>query len=362
MRHKRLKARFCFTCYTAYRNGVLVPLERVSSVLAHLRDDTGLDLPRVPAPKPLARRACEVVGPRWCSGPVQNAHFFAQEDHAHHPLLHHPDNIFTICRSHHRRIDQRRTGYDFAGPALRMNEPPGRQGRLSLSYAFWTLENVKPTLWEKAFKVGILLEARIGERRVEPKDTTVPVSLFYAWLHKDLGNAAGIRAFKNVIYRYDEWAYRPPGPNGEGGDSRTYFVDAEVVRRIQAGQHLELQGDEVRYVMAFLLQRRGHTLNEISRQLRRHKERLRTVSTVSGWVKRGRDLIEGVMDVDDIVLDAPNTTSVESPTSAHGVQINAKLDSRGKLTIPAATRRAIGVRVGEWVRLEVERLPDSPGS
>jgi hypothetical protein len=336
----------------------MVPLERISSTLVHLRDNTGLDLQRVPAPKPLAHPACEVVGPRWCSGPIQHAHFFAQEDHAHHALLHHPDNIFSICRSHHRRIDQRRTGYDFAGPALRMSEPPGRRGRLSLNYVFWVIANVKPVLWEKALKVGIMLEARIGERQIIGKNASLPISLYHLWLYEHVGSPAGIRSLKGVIYEYEESDYRPPGPNGEAGDCRTYWVKAEVVQRIQAGPYLELHGEGLRYVLAFILRRQGHTLNLISSKLQRHQERRRKASTVSGWVERGQALIEKVINPRDIAWDEFETKRVEGLVSALGVDFEARVDARGKVTIPAAKRREVGIRFGDVVRLQILRRSD----
>lgn len=236
-----------------------------------------------------------------------------------------------------------------------MSTPPGRQGRLSLEFAVWVLGHVKPALWMKALNVGVLLEARMGERAIHEGVDAMPVSLYYAWLYEGVNNAAGIKSLRGVLFDYDEQAYRRPGPNGEPGDCRTYSVKAAVVRCIQAGPHLEVRGNGLRCVMAYLLKRSGKSLAEIAMRLRGHKERCAKPSTVSGWAGRGQRLIEEVTSLDAPVFDGLEREGLEGSVISRGIQIMATLDSRGKLTIPAATRRAIGVQFGDCVRLEVWR-------
>lgn len=240
-----------------------------------------------------------------------------------------------------------------------MSTPPGREGRLSLDFALWVIDRVKPALWRKALRFGILLEPLVIDRIVNLKQATVPINLYFKWLYEPLGGAAGIRSLRGILYEYEEDGYTRPGVNGEPGECRTYHVYGEVVRRIQAGPHLEsLSKRDIDCVVAFLLELKGTSLDEIARILQRHKEKLRSRSTISTWVKHGRALIERVTDSNNLVQYGSEAREPKRATLSR--RYHARLDAKGRTTIPSKVRREFGLFAGEFVWIEVQASSNDP--
>lgn len=289
--HDGWTGRFCVRCWAAYRNGRKVPLQRVSPALYALVND----LPhegrgyRLPEAKPEGN--CSMCL-KPCSGPLQQVHLVPVNSRPKHPLLHHPHNLVCLCRGCHRKLHRRADGYDFAEKPKREDVPPGGYGPLSLPYARWVVETVRPTLWLKALRLGSLLWGRLRERSLEGAEEEVPVALYHRWLYTVVGDANGIRAFGGVLYRFDPEDYERPLYPDAPGECRTYHVYGRVVGLLQSGPYLEPVEGNLRPLLTALLEGRGYTRKAIAELVRTQKLTKPRHNTLAGWSQTGRSLIE----------------------------------------------------------------------
>ena len=292
VRHQVLEARLCLKCLGAFRDGRPVALKRVSPVLVSLRDATNFEtrLSKLEGPYPPGTR-CAVVG-CTSSGPIQRAHVFRRSTHGQHPLYNHQDAVFPCCQYHHRLLHRLIDGFDYAAPARRNAFPPGYPGPLSLAFVAFVISRVRPSDRVKALRLGVLLSSRILDRVLPDGDAPLEVDLYYRWLYSAVGDVHGIRAFKGIVFDYDERGYIRPLLDGSPGTCRKYCVYPEVARALQAGPLVRVEERDLRSILAHRLEQRGVSRREIATTVRTSKNTTPGRSTISGWIKRGIRLVE----------------------------------------------------------------------
>lgn len=273
-----------------------MPLEKVSTVLAALKYNTHLDA-EASRVKQLEPKQCACHG-EDCQGALQFAHLFSVASHSHHPFVHHADNRVSLCRKHHRQVHRLVDGYDFVTQARREKISPGHPNVLSLAFLDWVMTHIEPRKRLTALRVGMMLEGRTRHRLWMP-NTALEVSLYCRWL-RGCG-LERIQDFKGILFQYKELGYERPSKNGQPGSSRTYRIYPEIVLALRKGKFLEPNETDLRALLAWSLESRGKTRNEIAEQIRTVKNSKPDRTTISKWASRAKQLIQQARDTPEVV-------------------------------------------------------------
>ena len=296
MRLEHINATYCAKCHTTLRDGIVVPLEKVSKVLAALKYNTHLDT-KPSRVKQLEQNQCACKS-EDCQGALQVAHLFSVANHSHHPFVHHFHNRVFLCRKHHRRLHRLVDGYDFVVHARREKRSPGNANVLSLTFLAWVMTHIEPRKRLAALRVGMMLEGRTRHRLWMP-NTALEVSLYCRWL-RGCG-LERIQDFKGILFEYKELGYERPGKNGEPGSSRTYSIYPEVIQALRKGTFVDPNESDLRALLAWALESRGKTRDEIAEQIRTSKNTKPNRTTISKWVSRAKQLIQHARDTTEAV-------------------------------------------------------------
>ncbi len=296
MRLEHVNATYCANCQATLRDGLVVPLEKVSKVLAALKYNTHIDA-KPTRVKPLEQKQCACHG-EDCQGALQVAHLFSVASHAHHPFVHHAHNRVSLCRKHHRRIHRLVDGYDFVTQARREKTSPGNVSVLSLAFLNWVMTHIEPRKRLVALRVGMMLEGRTCQRLWIP-NAVLEVSLYCRWL-RGCG-LERIQDFKGIVFQYNELGYERPGKNGEPGSSRTYSIYPEVMQALRKGAFLEPTETDLRALLAWSLECRGKSRKEIAELIRTSNNTKPNRTTISKWVSRAKHLIQHARDASEVV-------------------------------------------------------------